>query len=111
MKLSNLVWPRPLTSHLTANLLAAVGATVERAVVSELKDDTFYARIGLRAPQQAVEVDARPSDAIALALYAGAPIYVDEAVMAKAGRELPEEERAVLGEGLQQWRRARGDAP
>lgn len=99
-QLSNQQLPRPLTTQLAANLLAAASATVARVVVSELKDETFCARVHLRAQQHVVEVDARSSDAIARALHAGAPIYVDESVMAKAGIEVPGSEQALLDEAI-----------
>lgn len=76
---------RPLTHDLIKSLLDAVGAVVERVVVNDLADNTFYARIILETPDATVEVDARPSDAIAVALRVGAPIYVARAILDAGG--------------------------
>jgi RNA polymerase sigma factor (sigma-70 family) len=74
--------PRPLTSDPMARLLEASGAVVERVVVNSLRDKTFYAVIVLSAGGRSSEVDARPSDALNLAVRVGAPTYVDEEIMA-----------------------------
>jgi len=75
--------PRPMTHHLAASLLSATGASVREVRVSRLVEHTFYADIVLA---DGTTVDARPSDAIALALVTGAPILVDESVFAEADR-------------------------
>ena len=80
--------PRPLTHELTAALLEAVGATLERVDVTELKEGTFYALLRLtRADGVTVEVDARPSDALALATALKKPVFVQEAVIEAAKDE------------------------
>ncbi|MCS7281811.1 MAG: bifunctional nuclease family protein [Anaerolineae bacterium] len=102
---------RPLTHDLLKNVIEAMGGTVQYIVVSELKDDTFYARIVISMDGRIIEVDARPSDAMNLAVRAGAPIYVAEEVMEAAGitpdrdlmeegREEEEEERSAFDEFL-----------
>ena len=72
---------RPLTHDLLANILQALGARIERVVVNDLKDDTYFARLILNVENEfehkIVEIDARPSDCIALAAHQGAPIYVN----------------------------------
>ena len=68
--------PRPMTHDLTRNLIRHLNARLERVVINELKDDTFFAVLWLRQGDEPVTVDARPSDAIALALRADCPIYV-----------------------------------
>ena len=72
---------RPLTHDLLANILQALGARTERVVVNDLKDDTYFARLILNVENEferkIVEIDARPSDCIALAAHQGAPIYVN----------------------------------
>jgi bifunctional DNase/RNase len=90
--------PRPMTHDLLRNVLAELGITVDRIVVTELKDNTFFARIFLSRGEEAWSVDSRPSDAIALALRAGAEIYVEEEVLEKsktlrADGEQPDPER------------------
>ncbi len=88
---------RPMTHDLTVNLLKAVGAQVTRVVVTELKDNTFYAVITLRMGDSEVEVDARPSDAIAIALRTDAEILVSEKVMNSA---LPQEPTTIYEEDV-----------
>ncbi len=76
--------PRPLTHDLLRQVLDHLGATVEKIVISDLRESTFFAVIHLRQGELAVPVDARPSDAIALALRANAPIFVLRSVLDKA---------------------------
>lgn len=76
--------PRPMTHDLTKNLMRHLSAQLERVVITELKNDTFYAALWLRQNEEPVVVDSRPSDAIALALRADCPIYVSEQVMQSA---------------------------
>lgn len=79
------ILPRPLTSDLTVELLRAVGARVEAVAVTELRENVFYATVSVAADGDVEAVDARPSDAINLAVRLGAPILADEAVLAEAG--------------------------
>ena len=81
--------PRPLTHELVGNILAALGVTIEKVVVNELRDVTYYARILLTRDGKTYDVDSRPSDAIALALQAHAPIYVEEKVLEEASGGAP----------------------
>ena len=83
-------WPRPQTHDLMSSMLSATGAEVDEVRVEELREDTFHAVIVIRAKGKAVEVDARPSDAFALAVRTGCPIYVAEEVMEQGGRHIPE---------------------
>ncbi|MCK4323546.1 MAG: bifunctional nuclease family protein [Armatimonadetes bacterium] len=76
--------PRPLTHDLLSSVIAETGYTVERVTITRLEDNTYFAEVSLANSTTATEIDARPSDAIALALRAGAPIYVDEEVLAEA---------------------------
>ncbi len=73
--------PRPLTPDLLLSVLEVLGGKLERVEITELKDNTFYARLIVNARGMEYEIDARPSDAIALALRAGAPILVDEGLL------------------------------
>ncbi len=72
---------RPLTHDLICSILASVGAEVERIVVTDIRDHTYYAKLVLLRDGRTVEVDSRPSDAIAIATQLGAPIYVEERVL------------------------------
>jgi hypothetical protein len=82
---------RPLTHDLLRNVLAALGAEVLRVNITELRDDVFYARIILRVDGREMEIDSRPSDALALAVRVHVPVYVAEEVMEEAASE-PESE-------------------
>jgi bifunctional DNase/RNase len=75
---------RPLTHDLLKSIIDEMGATVSHVMVSELKNDTFYARIVMDVNGNSMEIDARPSDAIALAVRAHAPLFVAEEVMEMA---------------------------
>ena len=75
---------RPLTHDLLKSIIDEMGATISHVMVSELKNDTFYARIVMDVNGQSMEIDARPSDAIALAVRASAPLFVAEEVMSAA---------------------------
>jgi bifunctional DNase/RNase len=82
---------RPMTHDLMKNLLDELGAAVERIVVTDLSDMTFYAEIHLRTAAGTKRVSSRPSDAIALAVRVGAPIFAAEEVVDEAGTALEEE--------------------
>jgi bifunctional DNase/RNase len=75
---------RPLTHDLLKSIIDEMGATISHVMVNELKNDTFFARIVMDVNGQSMEIDARPSDAIALAVRANAPLFVAEEVMAAA---------------------------
>jgi bifunctional DNase/RNase len=87
--------PRPLTHDLLRNVINDLGAKIVSIVISDLIDDIFYARIILDVAGRHVEVDARPSDAIALAVRAKSPIYVEESVLERAGVALENSEEAI----------------
>jgi bifunctional DNase/RNase len=82
--------PRPMTHDLMKDLLDEVGVRIERVVVTELRDATFYAEIVLSQAGTVHSVSARPSDAVALAVRYGAPLFAEEGVLDEAGR-VPEE--------------------
>ena len=84
VKLHDLWLPRPMTHDLMSSMIADLGARVERIVVTDIADGTFYARVLLIADGKSLEVDSRPSDAIALALRVDAPIYVEDSVLDEA---------------------------
>lgn len=81
---------RPLTHDLLRNVLETLGAEVQRVNITELKDDVFYARIIVNVNGQELEIDSRPSDALALAVRVHVPVFVAEQVMEEAAAE-PEE--------------------
>ena len=85
LRLHNVETPRPLTHDLICNTIEDLGAEVTHIVVTELRDDTFYAQIGVRVNKGTTAIDSRPSDAIAVAVRVGVPIFVAEEVMTAAG--------------------------
>ena len=84
LQLENINPPRPLTHDLMKNLLNSIDVVVSRVVVSDLRENTYYASISIKKNGSAQEIDARPSDVIALALRMQAPIFVEETVMRRA---------------------------
>jgi bifunctional DNase/RNase len=92
MELQGVSASRPLPYDLMRTIIDDMGGSVERITVTDLSDDVFYARIVLRQNGREVEIDSRPSDAIALAVRARVPILVDESVMDKAGVLLSSDE-------------------
>ena len=100
LKLQDVAVPRPLSHDLMQALVESLGASVSSIVVSDLNEDTFYAKIILDLNGAALEVDARPSDAIALAVRTSAPIFAESVVIDKAGVEMDSETgKAVIPEG------------
>jgi bifunctional DNase/RNase len=95
--------PRPMTHDLTRNLIRHLNARLERVVISELKDDTFFAVLWLRQGDEPLVIDARPSDAIALALRADCPIYVAEEVMQTAKLNTSGPPEGPTAEQLRGW--------
>lgn len=73
--------PRPLSHDLMKSIIESLDAKVDRVIIDDIKDNTFYAKVILKAGGEPVEVDARPSDSIALALRTDAPIYVSEQII------------------------------
>ena len=84
LELEKIETPRPMTHDLIKNILETIEARVTKVVVTDLKENTFYAVLHLQVGGTEYTVDSRPSDAIALALRVAAPIYVDEDVVRKA---------------------------
>jgi uncharacterized protein len=80
LQIENVQTPRPMTHDLLVSVIGQMAGHVARIVVCDLRDNTFYASIIIQVAGQDLAVDARPSDAIALALRAGSPIFVDEVV-------------------------------
>ena len=102
LQMENVATPRPMTHDLLRNVITDLKADIQKIVVSDLKENTFYALIYLLVNGEPVAIDARPSDAIALALRAQAPIFVEDRVIdnAKTVDFAPDKENA---ERLQKW--------
>jgi bifunctional DNase/RNase len=102
--------PRPLSHDLMVRLVSSLGARIDRVEISRIEDRTFYADIHLRTPAGPRVIDARPSDAIAIARRAGAPMHVAESVLDEAGVPDPadhaeEGEEELTEEQLAEFRR------
>lgn len=91
VRLQEVAVARPLTHDLLRTIIDSLGATVTHILVNDLANDTFFARISLQVDGRTLEIDSRPSDAIALAVRAQVPIYVEESVLEKAGVRLDQE--------------------
>jgi bifunctional DNase/RNase len=89
--LEGVVPPRPLTHDLFLEALAAVGARLDKVVVTEMRDHTYYAELHLESPDGPKVVSSRPSDAIALAVRCDAPLFAHEALVDEVGQEPPPE--------------------
>ena len=102
LQIENVAPQRPLTHDLLRDVIHALDGTVDKVVVCDLKENTFYALIHLRVRDELVTIDARPSDAIALALRARAPIFVEESVMENA-RTIESAPDRTNTQRLQRW--------
>lgn len=91
MKLQEAETPRPMTHDLMATVFDELGLDCAQIAVTELRDNTFYATISLKNGEKLIEIDARPSDAIALAVRTGAPIFVADDVVVESAIEFEHE--------------------
>jgi bifunctional DNase/RNase len=99
VRLQDVQVARPLTHDLLRGVIDQLGARIEHILVNDLANDTFFAKIVLQVDGRSLDIDSRPSDAIALAVRAQVPIYADESVLEKAGVRLDEETGAIDGMG------------
>ncbi len=102
LKIEDISTPRPMTHDLLKNLLDELDIKVEKIVVNDVRDNTFYALIYCRHMNQTITIDSRPSDAIALVLRTGAPIFVEESVVKKA-HSMKRDENLEDSEKLKKW--------
>ena len=113
LEIEKIAPPRPMTHDLLRNLITELGVQVERVVVTSLRDNTFFAVIEMRnSDGQRMVLDSRPSDAIALALRADCPIYVDMEVIKASQNKLPSEEveETELSATEEEWPDVIGEA-
>ncbi len=94
--------PRPMTHDLIKNVLTGLDTLVHKVVVTELREDTFYAVIWLEREGHIISIDSRPSDALALALRVDCPIFVEEEVLKTSARAASASDR-LSGEELRKW--------
>jgi len=102
-ELEKIKFSRPMTHDLLRNIIGELGAQVERVEVCDLKDNTFFALIHMVGEKQRLTIDARPSDAIALALRTGSPIFVHEQVFEKSSRMDMSHQEAVQDDEAKKW--------
>ena len=102
LKIENITTPRPMTHDLLKSFLNKLDISIEKIVVNDVRDNTFYAMIHCRYDNKNLLIDSRPSDAIALALRTDSPIYVEEKVVEKA-HSLKFDENLEDSEKLQKW--------
>lgn len=102
LEIEKISTPRPMTHDLIKTVLMGLNAGVKKIVVSELKDDTFYALIWLEKDGELISVDSRPSDALALALRLDCPIYVEDTVL-KSSKTTASVSDKVQSEELKKW--------
>jgi hypothetical protein len=102
LEIEKVTTPRPMTHDLLKNLLLGLETRVQKVVVSELKEDTFYAQIWLERDGEVMSIDSRPSDALALALRMDCPIYVEDDVLKNSKVAGGASEKAT-NEELRKW--------
>lgn len=102
LEIEKVTTPRPMTHDLLKNMLTGFGASVNKVVVTELKEDTFYAVIWAERDGQVISIDSRPSDALALALRVDCPIYVDDEVL-KVSKAASAASERISSEDLKKW--------
>jgi bifunctional DNase/RNase len=102
LQIENIAPPRPMTHDLLRNLLAELGATLTRVIIADLRENTFYAYLELHRGGEVQLLDARPSDAIALAIRTKAPVFVDTKVLDQA-RSVDVSSEQADQERLQRW--------
>ncbi|MCK6681925.1 MAG: bifunctional nuclease family protein [Thermoanaerobaculia bacterium] len=102
LQMEGITTPRPMTHDLLRNLIAKLPGRVERILINNLKENTFYAEIHLWLGDRMLVLDSRPSDAIALALRAAAPVFVEELVLEKS-RSSSESVTSQGSERLRKW--------
>ena len=98
VKLQGATVPRPLSHDLLHSVIGALGATLNSIVINDLRSDTFYAKIILNVDGGQMEIDSRPSDALALAVRTDSPIYVEESILDRAGILLDKETGKPISE-------------
>jgi len=104
MKLQGTDTPRPMTHDLLTQIMSELDAHVARITVTELRDNTFYALITLKSEASEIEVDSRPSDAIALAVRANAPIFAADQVIEDSGIEFPDQPPVEAEDVVEQFK-------
>ena len=108
LEIEKVATPRPMTHDLIKNLLLGLNTTVQKVVVNDLREETYYALIWLEQDGQTISIDSRPSDALAVALRLDCPIYVEESVLKSSKLAHTTSEKAADDE-LRRWLENLGD--
>ena len=108
LEIEKITTPRPMTHDLLRNLLVGLETMVRKVVVTELKDDTFFAVIWLEREGQSISIDSRPSDALALALRMDCPIFVEDEVL-KSSKVAGNVSDKVSSDELRKWLETLGE--
>jgi uncharacterized protein len=108
LEIEKVTTPRPMTHDLIKNVLTGLDAQVHKVVVTELREDTFYAVIWLEREGRVISVDSRPSDALALALRVDCPIFVEDEVL-KNSKQATNATDRVTSDELRKWLEGLGD--
>jgi bifunctional DNase/RNase len=108
LEIEKVTTPRPMTHDLIKNVLTGLDTQVHKVVVTELREDTFYAVIWLDRGGQVISIDSRPSDALALALRVDCPIFVEDEVL-KNSKQASNVSDRVTSEELRKWLENLGD--
>lgn len=103
LKLKKATSPRPLTHDLIRNLIETLNCTVSHVVVNDLKENTYYGLIYLKTEESQFSIDSRPSDAIAIALGAEVPIYVEEEVLRRTKKASLDKDGQEIPDQLKEW--------
>jgi len=93
-------FPRPLTHDLVVNIVEKLGAKVEKVVISDIRDNSYFANISIKLGEKLYEIDARPSDSIAIAVRVKCPIYIDDKVLAKC----PKIEKPISDKDIEKFK-------
>ncbi|MGD8375589.1 MAG: bifunctional nuclease family protein [Acidobacteriota bacterium] len=102
LQIEDISTPRPMTHDLLRNVLEVLGGRIEKIVITELRDSTFYAMLHVAAGGTTLQIDSRPSDAIAIALRTGSPIFVEEEVL-KQAKKIDFPKSPQENEKLKKW--------
>lgn len=109
VKLQGVPVPRPLTHDLLQSVVDAFGGKIQSIIVNDLKNDTFFAKILIAIDGSQMEIDSRPSDAIALAVRVAAPIFADESVLERAGIWLDKESGKLVPDETETSKKSEGN--
>ncbi len=102
LSLQDIDLPRPLTHDLMNDLIDQLGGTVDSVIVNNLENDTYYARIRVKCNDQLIEIDSRPSDAIALSVRTKSPIFVEADVFERACINIDKEDNVIVSNNVEQ---------